>query len=308
MSLLRFWINCSIGFMPAEPVYPQARYWILTIPYASFTPYLPPTICYIRGQLERGEQPNLAGRGGELGAGAQHGGDQDANRDGYLHWQLMVTFSRKIRLRGLKLIFGPTCHAEPSRSSAANDYVWKEHTRVEGTQFELGTSPLDRGNANDWEKIRDFAKRGELDSIPGDVYVRNYGNLRRIGQDNLAPVAIVRKVKVFWGATGTGKSRLAWNEAGLDAYPKDPRSKFWDGYRSHRHVVIDEFRGDIDVSHLLRWFDRYPVNVEIKGSSVVLSATDIWITSNLPPTSWYPQLDPMTLGALLRRLEIVEMN
>ena len=54
--------------------------------------------------------------------------------------------------------------------------------------------------------------------------------------------------------------------------PKDPRTKFWDGYRNQENVVIDEFRGAIDIAHILRWFDRYPVIVEVKGSSVVLSA------------------------------------
>lgn len=65
-------------------------------------------------------------------------------------------------------------------------------------------------------------------------------------------------------------------------------------------------RVGIDVSHLLRWFDRYPVRVEIKGSSRPLVAKRIWITSNLDPQRWYPELDPDTYAALLRRLYITE--
>jgi len=72
-------------------------------------------------------------------------------------------------------------------------------------------------------------------------------------------------------------------------------------------VVIDEFRGDIDISHLLRWLDRYPVVVEIKGSSTPLVAEKIWITSNLHPTAWYPNLDPLTYAALERRLNIINL-
>jgi len=114
-------------------------------------------------------------------------------------------------------------------------------------------------------------------------------------------------VHVFWGPTGTGKSRRAWDEATLDAYPKDPRTKFWDGYNGQRNVVIDEFRGGIDISHLLRWLDRYPVNVEIKGSSVCLKAEEMWITSNLSPESWYPELDIDTKAALARRMTVEHM-
>jgi len=119
--------------------------------------------------------------------------------------------------------------------------------------------------------------------------------------------AIVRTIVVFWGKTGVGKSRRAWDEASLEAYPKDPRTKFWDGYQAQEHVVIDEFRGGVDIGHVLRWFDRYPVIVEVKGSSVPLKATKIWITSNLHPRSWYPELDHETYLALERRLEITEI-
>lgn len=136
---------------------------------------------------------------------------------------------------------------------------------------------------------------------------RHYNSLKRIAVDHMVPVGIERRVEVFWGTTGVGKSRRAWDEAGLDAYPKDPRSKFWDGYRGQEHVVIDEFRGGIDIAHMLRWLDRYPVIVEVKGSSVVLKATRIWITSNIPPEQWYPDLDEETKAALLRRLNVTHM-
>lgn len=88
----------------------------------------------------------------------------------------------------------------------------------------------------------------------------------------------------------------------MEAYSKDPRSKWWDGYQGQEHVILDEFRGSIDIAHLLRWLDRYPVRVERKGSSVPLKATTFWITSNLAPRGWYPELDETTMEALLRRL------
>jgi len=113
---------------------------------------------------------------------------------------------------------------------------------------------------------------------------------------------------VFWGVTGSGKSRRAWDEAGMEAYSKDPRSKFWEGYQLEENVVIDEFRGGIDISHLLRWLDRYPVRVEIKGSSKPLNAKKIWITSNLNPEFWFPEIDQETTQALMRRLTITEFN
>lgn len=124
----------------------------------------------------------------------------------------------------------------------------------------------------------------------------------------MEPIGIERTVNVYWGSTGSGKSHRAWGEAGPHSYPKDPRTKFWDGYNGHEHVVIDEFRGGIDISHLLRWFDKYPVVVEVKGSSTVLKATKIWITSNISPNDWYPDLDQETKEALLRRLNVTHFS
>jgi len=256
----------------------QGIFWLLTIPQASFVPFLPPPVRWIRGQLE-------------LGVG------------GFLHWQIMVAFTSKKSLAGVRETFGHF-HAELSRSGAASEYVWKEDTRVLGTQFELGRKPIVVSSSVDWESVWDLAKLGRVEQIPAHIRVQSYRTLKLIGTDHIQPAAIVRRCFVFWGRTGTGKSRRAWEEAGLDAYPKDPRTKFWCGYRDQRHVVVDEFRGGIDAGHFLRWLDRYPVIVEVKGSSVVLVVRTIWITSNLSPHQWYPDLDSETKLALLRRLEI----
>lgn len=137
---------------------------------------------------------------------------------------------------------------------------------------------------------------------------RYYNSLCRIASDNAKPLAVERTCYVFWGKTGTGKSLRAWTEAGQDSYGKDPRTKWWCGYKGERTVVLDEFRGDIDVSHILRWLDRYPVTVEVKGGSRPLAADRIWITSNLDPRKWYPEIDQDTLDALLRRLNITHFN
>lgn len=258
------------------------RYWLLTIPHYVFTPFLPQGVAYIRGQLEQG-------------AG------------GFLHWQVLAVFDRNVRLAGVRKVFGDV-HAELSRSSAADDYVWKEDTRVPNTQFELGRRAVRRNCKRDWAEVWESAVAGSIMEIDPAIRVQHYRTLRTIGSDHCKTMPMERRVHVFWGRSGTGKSRRAWDEAGFDAYSKDPRTKFWDGYSGQEKVVIDEFRGGIDVAHILRWCDRYPVRVEIKGASVPFAATEIWITSNVDPRNWYPDLDADTKEALLRRLEIVHFN
>jgi len=260
----------------------QGVYWILTLPHAAYVPYLPPCCSWIKGQLETGE-------------------------GGFLHWQVLVAFRQKASLAVVRGTFGPY-HAELSRSSAANDYVWKDDTRVPGTQFELGVQPFNRNKPRDWDAIWDAALSGDLAAIPASVRVQSYRTIRAIGADFAKPVGMVRACHVFWGPTGTGKSRAAWEAAGLDAYAKDPRSKFWCGYAGQAHVVLDEFRGGIDIGHMLRWLDRYPVCVEVKGSSRPFCASTIWITSNLHPRDWYPDLDAATVDALMRRLQVTQFH
>jgi hypothetical protein len=262
----------------------QGIYWLLTIPEDDWAPCLPEGVTWIRGQLESGATT------------------------GYSHWQLVCGTRSKVSLRGIKELFGDSCHAELSRSEAASAYVWKDETAVDGTRFELGEKPFNRSASTDWDSIWELATRGDFLSIPADIRVRHYRTIRSISADFAQPIGMVRTCDVFIGPTGTGKSKLAWERAGMDAYVKDPNSKFWCGYSGQRIVVIDEFRGRIDVSHLLRWLDRYPCNVEIKGSSVPLCCESFFITSNLEVDQWYPELDTDTLEALKRRIKVTHFR
>lgn len=256
----------------------QGIIWLATIPHYGFTPWLPPTIVYIKGQLEQAES-------------------------GFIHWQLIFHFGRKQSLRGVRELLGPW-HYELTRSEAAENYVWKEATRIAGTQFELGVKPFQRSRKTDWDEVWTAAVSGDLSGVPSDIRIRSYFALRAISAEFLLPIGIERTCKIYWGRSGTGKSRKAWERAGVEGYPKDPRTKFWCGYTGQEHVVIDEFRGGIDISHMLRWLDRYPCRVEIKGSSVPLRARAFWITSNTHPATWWPDLDAATLDAFYRRVEI----
>lgn len=215
---------CETGMQSAAVVPPygarQARYWLCTIPRDLWVPQLPSGAQWIKGQPELGVT-------------------------GYRHWQCLVSFPKKVSLAGIRQCLPNGGHYEPSRSARAESYVWKDETR-DGDQFEFGAKAIKRNCEKDWDQIKLAALSGDLDSIPSDIYIRYYGALRRIAADNAIPVGIEREVSVYWGPTGTGKSRRAWQEAaveGASIYAKDPRTKFWCGYKGQKHVVVDEFRG-----------------------------------------------------------------
>ena len=109
------------------------------------------------------------------------------------------------------------------------------------------------------------------------------------------------EVWVFWGATGTGKSRRAF-ETWPDAYRKMTNDKWWDGYHGEETVIFDDFKGSSMRLHDFQLIvDRYPVKVETKGSTVELSATRLVFTSNKHPSEWYSgDADPE--GTVMRRI------
>ena len=141
---------------------PQARYWIATLSAANnvFTPTLADGITFLKGQLERAD-------------------------GGYLHWQFVVYCHKQQSLGQLKRLFPRDIHLEPTRSAAALDYVFKDDTCADiESRFELGQLPMRRNNPTDWDAVRANAAAGNLDVIPSDVYVRYYGNLKRIAVDS----------------------------------------------------------------------------------------------------------------------------
>lgn len=259
----------------------KGRYWLctLSVQQHSDQPTLSNDCCYLKGQKEIGD-------------------------GGFEHWQFLAVFSKQVTLQQAKQHFHNTCHLELSRSAAANDYVWKEDTRVEGSQFELGQLPKSRARKADWDQVWNDAISGDFNNIPKDILIRNYSSIKRIRVDNVNPPFrdnII--VNVFWGESGTGKTRRAWHEAGdpSEVYIKNPNTKWWDGYKGQKTVIIDEFTGRIDWSYLALWFDRYPCNVEVKGFSTPLLATTFFITSNVNPYDWFQDLNSAQKDALTRR-------
>jgi len=131
---------------PTMPPSPPAAYWILTIPQATWTPplELPPTLLLIKGQLEEGAS-------------------------GFKHWQVVIRLKNKQRLSGVRLLFPRETHAEPTRSAAALNYVWKEDTAVPGTRFSLGTTTTP---GVDWDLVKSQAVGGDFASIDAGIMLR----------------------------------------------------------------------------------------------------------------------------------------
>lgn len=243
---------------------PQKRYWLLTIRFEVWNPpaeeqlqELYPGIAYLKGQQEVGE-------------------------GGFRHWQVIAAYRKPQRLSSIKAHFGNTVHAEPSRSKAADDYVWKEETAVADSRFELGQRAIKRQAEADWERVWDLAKANKIIDIPADIRIRSYHTFKRIAQDYMVTPDDLTDVCGIWyyGVPGSGKSHSA-----RENYPKSffkPCNKWWDGYQGQENVIIDDF--DLNHKclghHLKIWADKYGFIGESKGGSITIRPKNIVVTSN----------------------------
>lgn len=105
----------------------------------------------------------------------------------------------------------------------------------------------------------------------------------------------------WYGATGTGKSKLAWDKYGKICFQK-MLNKWWDGYCDEPVVVIEEWspKNEVTASALKIWADRYPFTAQIKGGVLQkIRPRKIVVLSNYRLSDCFP--DNRDLEPLQRR-------
>lgn len=118
------------------------------------------------------------------------------------------------------------------------------------------------------------------------------------------------EVLVYYGATGTGKTRKAYEDMGYDLattwrWTPGAGSTFFCGYTGQDNVIFDEFRGQIAMGNMLTLLDGYPMTVQIKGGSVAWSPKKVILTSPIHPKEWYSSMGDDRIEQLLRRIKKV---
>jgi len=180
------------------------------------------------------------------------------------------------------------------------------------------------GDYKQWGEEPQQGKRSDLDAVI--ALVREGKRMRDIGEE--CPTQVIKfckgierliflrqyprnyKTKVFWfyGPTGTGKSKEAFEMAFAESsyYVKDPLNKWWDGYEQQDVVIIDDYRRDFcTFAQLLRLFDRYPMSVEVKGATTQFNSKMIIVTSPKNPKDTWEGRTEEDFAQLLRRIEEV---
>lgn len=116
----------------------------------------------------------------------------------------------------------------------------------------------------------------------------------------------------IFGKTGLGKSAYAEKECeGHSWYCFGYDGDWWDNYAQQDMVIIDDFRGQITYSQLLRLVDRTPF-AEVRRRCrppMPFVSKKVIITSSLPPWKVFHNLDALdNLNQLYRRFQIFELD
>jgi len=187
------------------------------------------------------------------------------------------------------------------------DYCSKEGNIL----INLG-EPYSQGARNDLKKVKEA-----IDSnMPfNDLWYHHFNEMVKY-RKSFEEYANVKRSKsrempdvyIWWGTTGTGKTRAAFQLA-ADDYKDDfwvwPGGSWFDNYRGQQVAIFDEFHGGeeqgLPFSLWKKLCDRYPLTVPIKGSftnwtpKVIIFTSNVrpdqWWIKELKPDGWYAQLE-----------------
>lgn len=240
---------------------------------------------------------------------------KEVGAQGTPHLQGFTVFAERKRFDQVKELFGSKVHLEAAYASVRQNrfYCSKDgkHWEFGKPQFQGRSCSKQRSNkdnvASDFVSLAAKGRKGLTEFFALHQTEALYHGKRLFENYILFKPTIDRPdihVEWIYGDTGTGKSKYAHSKY-PEAYVKDSKTKWWNGYFFETDVIIDDLGPQcIDIIHLLHWFDRYRSYCEYKGGQMPLYAYRFCVTSNFHPRDIYgdhPQYD-----ALLRRISLLK--
>lgn len=114
------------------------------------------------------------------------------------------------------------------------------------------------------------------------------------------------EVYLFFGPPGTGKTKFAYQQLGVENYRIPLSDQFWltPASSGKKMILVDEFRANMKLHLLLQLLDEYAIEVQLKGGFIWWQPEVIVITSNRSIHTWYKyEHRDMEREALFRRFD-----
>lgn len=235
---------------------------------------------------------------------------KEMGEEGTQHIQGYIELKKPQWMRWLKDNFAYGAHYEQRKGTRweARAYCMKEESRI-CAPVEYG-SFVACGERTDLEDIKIRIAEGEnIKTIVEDCtsyqqarFAEKLYSIKTLSKE-------YRKKEVFWywGTTGTGKTRAAFERSGEDYWLSNLTGEWFDGYTGQKDVIIDDLRAKAwPYVLLLRLLDGYPLRVPVKGGFTVWEPERIWITCPLSPENLYQgQLNYQgDIDQLTRRIDV----
>lgn len=225
---------------------------------------------------------------------------KEVGESGTPHLQWMVTFVRGYTFAAVKKLMPDGAHIEPGKCMDIDVYCSKGDMIIDVNNSKQGTR-LDLAKvyeaAKSKKRLRDF-----MEDAPTWQHIQVFQKASMVfAEPRVLPDGL--DVVWYWGPTGTGKSKKAFEEP--NAYVKNSTGKFWDGYDGQPTIIIDEVTEDspyFDRATWLRITDRHPLLLEVKGATVHAQYNKVVITSNYHPREFWERMEWDLYAAFARRI------
>lgn len=251
----------------------------------------------------------------------------EIGQEGTFHTHIYICGSSAIRFTTIKRRF-PEAHLELARGSSQENlnYIrksgkWtddaKHETSIPDSFEEWGEMPIEQqGERTDLEALYGMIKDGQsnfeiLESNPQFMLRINDINRARLTVRTEQFRKLFRKLDVsyLWGPTGVGKTRTVMEKYHYDDVFRvtDYKNPF-DNYEGQSTLVLDEYRGQFNISQFLNLLDGYPLELPARYANKVACYTQVYIISNIDLLEQYREIQrtqPETWAALLRRINHV---
>lgn len=225
------------------------------------------------------------------------------------HFQGYFVLKRKQRLTGLKKLLPDQVHLEVMRGTLEHNarYIRKEGGPIE----QFGSAQNGAGHTKVAEDIMLQIREGKSDldimaAIPSAFHAqRNMESFRFKWQAKQAQEWRNLEVRVYWGDTGVGKTKLARSMMPNCFMIHLSAPEWWDGYDGHTELLIDDYDSGISCVRLLNILDGHPCRLPVKGGFRWALWTKVFITSNSPPVEWHAKAKTVHHAAMMRRISSV---